>query len=471
MQYISTRGLDNKTYDYEFALMKGTTGDGGLLAPEFYPQFNQEFFTAIGASSYVDGARRIMQPFMGDLIPPTPFKNMLAETYNTEAFPVKGVTPMHFLPNGMGVLELFHGPTLAFKDVALQLLGREFEYVLEKNGGFMNILGATSGDTGSAAIAGCRNKKNINIFIIHPQGRTSPVQRLQMTSVLDPNVFNMAIQGTFDDGQNIVKGCLNDLDFKDKYQLTPINSINQGRIIAQVVYFARTAAKYGTKDRPIDFVVPTGNFGDILACWIAKQMGAPIGKLVCASNANDILHRFVQTGTMATAAKVAQTPSPSMDIQVSSNFERWLFDAVNRDPEKVIHYMSALNKTGQFTVDAACKAKVDETFLSGTASNQQTLDQIAQTYTKFKYVADPHTAVGLHVANDLIQQGKLKPETTICLATAHPAKFPDIVQEATGKTPPLPAHLANIYKRPERCLVVPNDAIEVRRYIMANALQ
>jgi threonine synthase len=412
-----------------------------------------------------------MMPYIGDFASSKEFKGMVDEAYSSKNFPVKGVVPLRKLDNGMVVMELFHGPTLAFKDVALQLLGIEFEHALNKTGGFINILGATSGDTGSAAIYGCRGRKNMNIFILHPHGRTSPIQAAQMTTVLDPNVFNVAYQGTFDDAQADVKALFNDKEVKETHKLVAINSINFGRIAAQVPYFMKAAAQLGTKNCPIDIVVPTGNFGDIAAGCIAKDMGAPIRMLVCASNANDILDRFFKSGTMMTTSSVAQTPSPSMDIQISSNFERLLFDANGRDAQRTTQCMLDLKNKGQFTASGDEMAFFKQRFMSGMATNAETLYQIKLTHRLQGYLMDPHTAVGMVVANKLIDEGKLDPKRTVVLSTAHPAKFPDDVQKATGIIPALPAHMADIMERPQRHEVMPHDVSKLRAYVEAHALR
>jgi threonine synthase len=363
------------------------------------------------------------------------------------------------------ILELFHGPTLAFKDVALQFLGNLFEYLLKERGERMNILGATSGDTGSAAIYGVRGKENINIFILHPHLKTSPVQALQMTTVLDANVHNIAVRGTFDDCQNIVKALFTDLPFKEKYSLGAVNSINWARVLAQVVYYFyawfRVTDAGGAN---IVFSVPTGNFGDIFAGHVARKMGLPLEKLLLATNENNILTRFINAGDYS-LGNVVQTVSPSMDIQVASNFERYLYYLFDEDPLRVRAAFAGLAQTGRLDFTAAEMAKVRDEFISRSVTEEETLATIAHFRRETGYLLDPHTAVGVKAALECVGDGA----TPVCLATAHPAKFGDAVRKATGIAPPYPAALAGIEKLPTRCAVLDADQAAIKALIEEEA--
>jgi threonine synthase len=375
-----------------------------------------------------------------------------------DGFNTPEVTPLVRLDDRLSVLELFHGPTLAFKDVALQLLGQFFDWRLKRTGEKMTILGATSGDTGSAAIEGCRHAAGANVFILYPHERPSEVQRRQMTTVAAPNVHAIAVRGTFDDCQAIVKALFNDADFRKKKALSAVNSINWARIMAQAVYYVQATYKVGTS---LNFVVPTGNFGNVYAAYVAKKMGAPIGRLVVASNRNDILTRFLETGSMATRT-VEPSLSPSMDIQVSSNFERLLFD-VTRD---VAPSMASLTKSGKYDVPREALEAIRKTFLGGRASDNETLSAIARVYRDHGYLTDPHTAVGLHVYEQVKDH---LDGPTVALACAHPAKFPDAVEKATARRPILPHALADLYDREERFDILPADAQAVKAFIIAKS--
>ncbi len=385
--------------------------------------------------------------------------DMIGASYATFRHPA--VTPLVELEPGHYALELFHGPTLAFKDVAMQFLARVMDYILDQRGQRATIVGATSGDTGSAAIEAFRGRDNIDIFILHPEGRTSEVQRRQMTTVLDGNVHNIALQGTFDDCQNIVKGLFNNLGFRDEVKLSGVNSINWGRIVAQIVYYFKAAAQLGAPARAVSFTVPTGNFGDIFAGYAAKRMGLPIERLVIATNENDILRRTLETGRYETLG-VTQTTSPSMDIQVSSNFERLLFEAAGRDGEAVVRLMQGLTQSGAFTIPPGPLAAIRADFSAATTDQKATAEAIASTLAQCGYLLDPHTAVGVAVAR---QQARTAPMVT--LATAHPAKFPAAVKAASGVEPPLPVWLADLYERPERFSVLGNDQGSVEHFIRA----
>lgn len=451
MKYISTRGGTPAT-DFTGALMHGLAPDGGLYVPEAWPRLSGNFKD----QKYVDTAFAVLQPLIGGTVPDSTLRMLLERAYDVRAdgFQAPEVVPLKRLDDKLSVLELFHGPTIAFKDVALQLLGQFFDDQLKQSGKKITILGATSGDTGSAAIEGCRHAKGAEIFILYPHGRPSEVQRRQMTTVDAPNVHAIAIEGNFDDCQRIVKTLFNDPVFRAKQNLSAVNSINWARIAAQAVYYVQTA--YNLKE-PATFVVPTGNFGNVYAAYAALQMGAPIKRLVIASNRNDILARFLETGTME-GHTVEPSLSPSMDIQVSSNFERLLFELVGRDATEVSRMMAA----GTYSVAPSTLQNMQKIFMGGRASDAQTLETIRRVHKDYGYLIDPHTAVGLHVYEQL--KDRLD-GPVVALACAHPAKFPDAVEQATTIRPPLPDALADLYDLPERFTVLPASADAVRSFI------
>jgi len=387
------------------------------------------------------------------------FRRLIAEAY--ASFEAADVAPLKMLDDGLHLLELFHGPTLAFKDVALQLLGRMLDHTLDKRGEHATIVGATSGDTGSAAIEAVRDRRTIDIFMLHPHGRVSEVQRRQMTTVLAPNVHNIAVRGTFDDCQDLAKACFNDLAFRDRHALTAVNSINFARVMAQIVYYFWAALKLGAPEQPVAFTVPTGNFGNVYAGYAAQRMGLPISHFVVATNSNDILARFFESGTMTTS-EVVPTYSPSMDIQISSNFERLLFDLYDRDGKALADAMASFRKTGTLTVGANALGGVRELFDAGRLDEEGTLKAIANCRKRYGETLDPHTAVGFAVA----QQHRRDPKVPmVVLATAHPAKFPDAVQKATGERPQLPPRLADLMSRTERVDGLPNDVAALKALI------
>jgi threonine synthase len=461
MKYISTRG-NIKPIPFKDAVMMGLATDGGLLLPQSIPLLSPEILDSWQTLPYRELAFRIISLFADD-IPEDDLRRLINRSY--DSFDNREITPV-VRENGVYILELFHGPTLAFKDVALQLLGNLFEYLLKERGERMNIVGATSGDTGSAAIYGVRGKEKINIFILHPHLKTSPIQARQMTTVLDANVHNIAVNGTFDDCQNIVKALFNDLPFKEKFALGAVNSINWARVLAQVVYYYYAwfrVTEAGGAD--IVFSVPTGNFGDIFAGYVAKKMGLPIKKLLLATNENNILTRFINGGDYS-LGNVVQTISPSMDIQVASNFERYLYYLFNEDPTQIHGAFTAFAANGRMTFTDAEMARVRDEFISTTVTEQQTLATIADFREKTGYLLDPHTAVGVCAA--LHCTGKR--ETPVCLATAHPAKFGDAVEKATGIAPPYPEALTGIEKLPTRCAVLDADQTAIREFIEEKAL-
>ncbi|WP_028319716.1 threonine synthase [Desulfobulbus elongatus] len=463
MRYISTRG-GIAPLRFQDAVMMGLARDGGLLLPETLPTVAADMLDRWQHLPYQYLAREILSLFIDD-IPDNDLEDLIERAYASFTHPQ--VTPMT-KQGEVYILELFHGPTLAFKDVALQLLGNLFEYVLARTGGFMNILGATSGDTGSAAIAGVRGKNNIDIFILHPHGRTSPIQALQMTTVLDPNVFNIAVRGTFDDAQAIVKAIFNDLDFRDRYRLGAVNSINWARVLAQVVYYVYAYLKLRKLGHDsVDFSVPTGNFGDIFAGYVARTLlpRGCIHSLILATNANDILTRFVARGDYS-RGQVQATSSPSMDIQIASNFERYLYYLRGEDGGAVKRDMDGFAATGRLDL-AACRQRVAEDFRSRSVSEVETLATIGDFHRQYGYLLDPHTAVGVKAALELRDPAR----PVVCLATAHPAKFGAAVSRAIGSQPPLPPALADLENRDSRCTVLDADLGAIRDFVAANALQ
>lgn len=458
--YISTRGAAPRLGFADTALA-GLARDGGLYVPESCPKISAEEIDNMAGQPYLEIAWRVILPFVSNDIPSEDLIRLLQKSY--KGFADKNIAPLRKLEDGFYLQELFHGPTLAFKDVALQFLGQVFDYILAKKGGKVTIVGATSGDTGSAAIEAFKNSPHAHIVILHPKGRVSDVQRRQMTTVDAPNVHNIAIEGSFDDCQDIVKAMFNDLPFRDSTHLSAINSINWARILAQVVYYVYAAAKvWAETGKPVTFCVPTGNFGNVYAGYIAKSMGAPIHKLVIATNANDILDRFFKTGRME-ARGVTPTISPSMDIQISSNFERLLFDLYARDGAKTAETMQHFRSKGPFHVDEAVMQRVAEVFGSGRKDDTETAGIIRNIWRRYDVVVDPHTAVGLGVAADWKQAHG--DSVLVTLATAHPAKFPDAVQAATDIAPDLPPHLADLHDRAEKYDTLPADAEAVKAYV------
>ncbi|HLO25846.1 MAG TPA: threonine synthase [Geobacteraceae bacterium] len=461
MKYISTRGGISPV-GFKDAVMMGLATDGGLILPESIPHLGPETLDTWRELPYRQLAYRIMSLFATD-IPEDDLERLINRSY--DSFDNKEITPV-VRENGVYILELFHGPTLAFKDVALQFLGNLFEYLLKERGERMNIVGATSGDTGSAAIYGVRGKENINIFILHPHLKTSPIQALQMTTVLDPNVHNVAVRGTFDDCQNIVKALFNDLSFKEKYALGAVNSINWARVLAQVVYYFYAwfrVTDAGGSD--VVFSVPTGNFGDIFAGYVAKQMGLPVKRLLLATNENNILTRFINVGDYS-VGDVVPTLSPSMDIQVASNFERYLYYLFGENPVRVVAAFDHFAQTGRMEFTNAELARVRAEFCSRSIDRADTIATIAAFRKETGYLLDPHTAVGVRAAQVCTAPG----ETPVCLATAHPAKFGEAVEAATGIAPPFPPSLAGIEKLPARCEILDGNLDLIKSFIEKKAL-
>ena len=450
MRYVSTRG---RAAELGFcdALLAGLATDGGLYVPQTWSK--QPTMTG---STYASKAASLMAPYVEGEIPQDVFAQLCVTAYSTfrdpAVVPLVQIAPEHYL------LELFHGPTLAFKDVALQLIGQMFDYVLTERSQRVMIVGATSGDTGSAAIDGVKGCKNVDIVILYPNGRVSDVQRRQMTTITSPNVHTVAVDGTFDDCQDLVKAMFNDAPFREANSLSAVNSINWARVMAQTVYYFTALETLG---RSASFSVPTGNFGNVLAGWIAKQMGADIEKLIVGSNSNDILTRFFETHSMD-MVPVVPTLSPSMDIQISSNFERLLFDMNNRDGGATTEQLNQFRQLGKLSVEPDQFAKwIAPTFRAHRANDAETLAVMKRVYGESGMLVDPHTAVGIASAEACAEPGV----PTITLATAHPAKFPDAVKKATGVHPALPDHVADLFDRKERIVNLPNDLQAIEAFV------
>ncbi|MEQ8192865.1 MAG: threonine synthase [Rhodospirillales bacterium] len=465
MKYVSTRG-QAPVLSFEDVLLAGLARDGGLYVPESWPRLSKADIRDLAGRPYHEVAFAVMRPFIGGCLADDEFRTLLAETY--DRFDHTTVAPLKQLGPSTWLLELFHGPTLSFKDYALQLVGQLFDIVLKRRGenNKITIVGATSGDTGSAAIEACRDRDAIEIFMLHPKGRVSEVQRRQMTSVLSPNVHNIAVEGTFDDCQDLVKGLFNDATFRDRANLSAVNSINWARIMAQITYYFYAAVAVGAPGRPVTFSVPTGNFGNIFAGYAAKMMGLPVDRLIVGSNKNDILTRFFHSGVMETET-VHPTLSPSMDIQVSSNFERLLFEYYGRNGRQVAKVMERFRRTGKVDFGRTRWQRMNKLFAAHTVDDERTKAAIAAAYRDTGELLDPHSAVGL-VAGTACHDPKESP--LISIATAHPAKFPAAVKEATGIHPDLPASLSDLYEREERCVDQPND-IEALRTFMNDRLE
>jgi threonine synthase len=458
VRYISTRG-SAPALDFADAMLTGLARDGGLYVPESWPRFSADDIAAMAGLDYAEVAYRVTRPFIGDALDAGTTRAIVEETYavftHAAVAPLKELAPNHWL------MELFHGPTLAFKDYAMQLLGNLFNHVLAARGRRVTIVGATSGDTGSAAIEACRGREAIDIFILFPNGRVSDVQRRQMTTVDAANVHAIAVEGTFDDCQALLKDMFNDPGFRDEVALSGVNSINWARILGQIIYYFVAAAALGCWDRKIAFAVPTGNFGNIYAGYAAREMGLPISHLVLATNANDILSRLLATGTMS-RDEVHPSLSPSMDIQVASNFERYLFDLLGRDGARVAQQMAAFQDTGELALGDEALRKAREVFAGFRMDDAGTLEEIGHRYAATGELLDPHSAIGVAGGAARRLEAAIP---MVSLATAHPAKFPDAVKKATGISPPLPAHLADLMERAERFDVIANDLAAVQNFV------
>jgi threonine synthase len=462
LRYISTRGAA-APLRFDDVLLAGLARDGGLYVPESWPRFTPAEIRAFAGLPYHEIAFRVMAPFVEGAIERDVFERIVTETYRDFGHPA--VAPLKQLSPNEWVMELFHGPTLAFKDYAMQLLGRLFDHVLAQRGERVTIVGATSGDTGSAAIEACRGREAIDIVILHPKGRTSEVQRRQMTTVLADNVHNVAVEGTFDDCQDLLKGLFNDIPFRDEVALSGVNSINWARILGQIAYYFVAGAALGAPDRKLRFAVPTGNFGNIYAGYAARAMGLPIEQLVLVTNSNDILARTLASGEMR-IGEVAPTLSPSMDIQVASNFERLLFDLYGRDGRKLAAEMESFRKTGALALGPNLLAEARRLFAGARVDDAETVATIAEIYEATGEILDPHTAVGL-AGGRAAEHDPHVP--SIVLATAHPAKFPDAVEKAIGQRPALPPRLADLMTKEERMTVLPNDLAPLKEFVRAHA--
>ena len=464
MRYVSTRG-QAPVRDFGQVLLAGLAEDGGLYVPETWPHLSPADLRALRGVPYPELAARVLRLFVGQAIPYDALLTMCREAYAGFGHPA--VAPLVQLETGVFSLELFHGPTLAFKDMAMQVLGRMFDYVLSREGRRVTIVGATSGDTGSAAIEACRDRPQLDVVILHPHGRTSEVQRRQMTTVQASNIANIAVDGTFDDCQDLVKAMFADAPFRAEMRLSAVNSINWARVAAQIPYYVASAVALGSPDREVSFSVPTGNFGNAFAAWAARRIGVPIARLIVGSNRNDILARFLDANDMSIQG-VEPSLSPSMDIQVSSNFERLLFELLDRDPAATAAAMQRFRATGAMHVPDAAWHRARALFHGFRLDDAGTTAEIRRLFAQ-GYLADPHTAIGIAAARAL----PCPHVPTIAAATAHPAKFPDAMHAAIGQRPPLPGRLADLYDRPERFTTAPNslDAIEaqVRAFTARNA--
>ena len=456
MRYVSTRGAA-PVLDFGDALLAGLADDGGLYVPEAWPVLGDG-----GRGDYVETAVEVMSPYVGDSVGADAFAAMVEDAY--AVFDAPDVAPIVELSDGIHLLELFHGPTLAFKDVALQLVGRLFDHELDRRGERVTIVGATSGDTGSAAIEACRDRDNMDLVILHPAGRVSDVQRRQMTTVTSANVHNVAVDGTFDDCQDLVKAMFADVVFRDRVGLSAVNSINWARVMAQVVYYVVAAERLGGRRSPVAFSVPTGNFGNVFAGHVARCSGLAVPQLVVGSNTNDVLTQFFVEGTM-TIDEVVPTSSPSMDIQVSSNLERLLFELLDRDGAAVAEQLDRFRASGSFRLDPVLHAALADGWAGARFDDRTVRDCIATEADRSGVVLDPHSAVGVLAARACRRDPSVP---MVALATAHPAKFPDAVADATGIRPPLPERLADLHERPERLTRLPNDLAVVQEFVEAH---
>ena len=461
MQYISTRGLA-PPLQFDDVLLEGLASDGGLYVPDKWPKLSKSELEKLKDLSYPSMALEIMHPYIRDVIPREILEDILIEAYAN--FSNSQIAPIKRIDDSTWLLELFHGPTLAFKDYALQVVGKLFNYVLEKKKKTVTIIGATSGDTGSAAIEACKNKDAINLFMMHPKGRVSEVQRRQMTTVESSNIYNIALEGTFDDCQDMVKLLFSDQEMREKYNLSAVNSINWARILSQIVYYFWAGTSIQDTNKKLKFIVPTGNFGNIFAGYAAHKMGLPIHKLIVASNENNILTRYLNTGNM-TALDVKSTLAPSMDIQISSNFERLIFDIYNQNGTSVREAMTTFRTTNSIRFSEESWKTICDLFDGFSASDQLIKETILRFYETKGELIDPHTATG--IAASLANKNNTD-TNTVCLATAHPAKFPEAIKDSVGFYPEVPKQLKSIFQKEEKFTVLPNDFGEVKNFIHKN---
>lgn len=463
LRYLSTRG-EAPQLAFDDVLLAGLAADGGLYAPFAYPHVSPKEIADLAGVPYAEAAARLISPFLTEEAAQQALRGQTEAAY--AGFRHSAIAPLTQIADNLFVLELFHGPTLAFKDLAMQLLGRMMNDVLEKRNLRATIVGATSGDTGAAAIEAFRGLPRVDVFILYPNGRVSDVQRRQMTTVSEDNVHTIALEGTFDDAQNILKRLFRNQPFRERVGLAGVNSINWARVVAQMVYYFTSAVALGGPHRPVSFAVPTGNFGDVLAGYIAKHMGLPVERLIVATNANDILARALATGRYEPRG-VLPTQSPSMDIQVSSNFERLLFDAAGRDHAAVRGAFASLDQSGAFDIPPAPLAAIRAEFDAMSVGEAETTDEIARCWREAGYVLDPHTATGVRAARARLAQNPATP--VVALSTAHPAKFPDAIERAIGQRPRLPDAIAARLEGPERFTVLENDEARVTAFIAERA--
>jgi len=466
LRYISTRG-EAPELSFEGAALAGLARDGGLYVPKTWPEIGKTAIQDLSGLPYAQAAVRVLKPFVAGSLSDAELAEFCTSAYAT--FDTPDVAPLKQIGDNDWVLELFHGPTLAFKDVAMQFLSRLIDYLLARRGLRVTIIGATSGDTGAAAVQAFAGLKSVDVFMLHPAGRVSEVQRRQMTTVLDDNIHNIAIEGTFDDCQTIVKALFQDLAFRDRHALSGVNSINWARVVAQSVYYFTAAVALGGPGREVAFSVPTGNFGDVYAGYVARQMGLPLARLMIATNVNDILVRTLESGRYE-LHQVTATQSPSMDIQIASNFERLLFDVLDRDSMRLGDLMNDLAANRMFELDGEALARIRAVFSAGRCDEAGTRETIAAVYGDSGYIVDPHTAVGIDVARAQRRKGAIADDVPlVSLSTAHPAKFPDAIERAVGIRPALPERMSDLLDRDERVAVLGNDTGAVRKYIASHA--
>lgn len=466
MPYLSTRDRRQppERVKFDAVLRDGLAHDGGLYLPADWPRLSPADLKSLQGKSYVEIATRVTAPFLDGIIAPKAWERMVADAYaGFDHQP--GIAPLTDLGSGFWLMELFHGPTLAFKDYALQLVGKLFEYVLEQKRARVTIVGATSGDTGSAAIAGCSGAELVDIFMLYPKGRISEAQRRQMTTVTAANVHAIAVNGTFDDCQDLVKAMFADVPFRRDLNLSAVNSINWARIMSQIVYYVAAAVALGAPERAVGFTVPTGNFGNVFACHVARRMGVPIAEVVIATNRNDILTRFFETGTMSMGT-VEASLSPSMDIQVASNFERFYYELKGGDAAAVADGVAAFRRSGTLMISEAEWRAAQAQFTAARVDDPGTIAEIAATYHSRNIVLDPHSAIAVAAAKAKRRDPNLP---MVALATAHPAKFPDAVERAIGRKPVIPARLAALMNLPERAPSLPNNLGAIEDYVRAHA--
>lgn len=461
MRYISTRG-QAEVKDFCDVVTSGLASDGGLYMPEEIPHFTIEEIKSWKRLSYNDLAFKVMSHFVDGEISDNELKKIIFESYSN--FNTPNITEIIELEKDIHIQELFHGPTLAFKDVALQFLGKLQDHILSNRNQDIIIIGATSGDTGSAAIEGVKNCRHVKIFMLHPSGKVSPIQQRQMTTIISENVFNIAVESHFDDCQDMVKEMFKNPEFIKGKRLSAVNSINWARIMAQIVYYFQAVLKLTDADKAVTFAVPSGNFGDVLAGYIAKKMGLPVDQLIVTTNKNDILHRFF-TSNDYSKQSVCQTVAPSMDIQVSSNFERLLFLEYKNDSSKVSKLMESLKSTGKLSVDKDVFRNITKTFRSHSSNDEEIKSEIKRVYKKYKYIVCPHTATATHS----IEKFKREGVKLVVLATASPAKFPAVVKESIDIEPKLPVSLSDLMQRREKFVIMPNDINQIKNYIYQNS--